>query len=176
MAKWARGLLLLAGVGLVAPARAADQTDQISHVRTSEPAVQALLDWGLMRSATLTSLVESLNRSDVIVYVQQGTLPAGVGGVLLHRIVSRGARRYVRILVSLRGARERLTGVIAHELQHAVELAQATDVQHHDDVTALFKRIGFPANCQRTCFETATALDVQARVVDEVEATVRQRP
>jgi len=57
--------------------------------------------------------------------------------VLLHRIVSRGARRYVRILVSLRGARERLTGVIAHELQPLVELAQATDVQHHDDVTAL---------------------------------------
>jgi hypothetical protein len=69
---------------------------------------------------------------------------------------------------------ERLSGVIAHELQHALELSQATGVLHHDDVTALFKRIGFPDNCQRTCSETAAALEVQARVVDEVGATVRQ--
>ena len=96
MSKWARGLLLLAGVWLAAPVRAADQTDQFSHVRTSDPAVRALLDWGLTRSATLVSLVETLDRSDVIVYLQQGTLPAGVGGMLLHRIVSRGGRRYGR--------------------------------------------------------------------------------
>ena len=121
MARWGRGLFLLMGLGVSAPSWAADQ---LSNVRTGEPAVQALLDWGMTHSPTLTSLVETLNRSDLIVYVQQGTLPAGVGGVLLHRIVSRGGRRYVRILVSLRGARERLTGVIAHELQHAVELAQ----------------------------------------------------
>lgn len=100
MARWAKGLLLLAGVGLAAPVRAADQTPNLpSHVRATEPAVQALLDWGLARSATLASLVETLNRSDVIVYVQEGTLPARVGGMLMHRIVSRGGRRYVRILV-----------------------------------------------------------------------------
>jgi hypothetical protein len=178
MARWATGLLLLAGVGLAVPVRAADQTDRPSHVRATDPAVQALLDWGLARSATLASLVETLNRSDVIVYVQEGTLPTGVGGMLLHRIVSPGGRRYVRIVVSLRGARDRLTGVIAHELQHAAELAQAPEVLHHDDVTALFKRIGFPADCQRTCSETAAALDVQARVVDEVrrESPVGRAP
>jgi hypothetical protein len=173
MARCATGLFLLVGLGLSAPGWAADR---LSSVRTDEPAVQALLDWGMARSATLASLVEALNQSDVIVYVQQGTLPAGVGGLLLHRIVSRGGRRYARILVSLRGARERLTGVIAHELQHAVELAQSADVLHHDDVTALFARIGFPANCRRTCSETAAAIDVQARVVNEVQATVRQDP
>ena len=177
MARCAKGLLLAVGLGLSAPGWAADLTtsSQLSNVRTDEPAVQALIDWGMTRSVTFAALVETLNRSDVIVYVQQGTLPPGVAGVLLHRIVSRGGRRYVRIHVSLRGTRERLTGVIAHELQHAVELAQATDVLDHDDVTALFRRIGFPANCQRTCWETAAALDVEARVVDEVGATIRQR-
>ena len=169
MVRCARGLFLLVCIGLAAPVQAADQTPNLdSHVRTNEPAIQALLDWGLRRSATLASLVETLDRSDVIVYVEEGTLPAGVGGMLLHRIVSRGGRRYVRILVSLRGARERLSGVIAHELQHAAELAQPPDVLRLDDVTALFNRIGFPANCQRTCSETAAALDVQGRVVEEV--------
>src|SRR5690349_1433881 len=50
--------------------------------------------------------------------------------------------RYVRIQLALRGAPEDAIAVLGHELQHAVEVAEAIDVIDAGGLEKLYRRIG----------------------------------
>ncbi len=43
------------------------------HVRSTEPKILALIDAGIAGSATFRGLIETLNQSDVIVYIENKT-------------------------------------------------------------------------------------------------------
>jgi hypothetical protein len=142
---------------------------QGSHVRGTERQTEALIARGLERSPTFRALVAALDESDVIVYVEARVVRRGLGGYLVHRVTAREGYRYVRLVVNAEGSAARLIGVMAHELQHALEIAGAAGVQHSDDVEPLFQRIGFRApGCPRACYETEEAIDVGLRVHAEV--------
>jgi hypothetical protein len=157
--------ILLAAViaGLATPA---------AHVRTSEPKITALIDAGLRRSPTFRRLVETLDHSDVIVYVElkKATLPE-LGGYLSHKIIVGGGFRYVRIAIDLHGASDRLVPVLAHELQHAVEVSEHPDIHDEHGMERLFERLRVKHGCARsTCSESDAAIDVQATVAAELAA------
>lgn len=67
--------------------------------------------------------------------------------------------------------RDRLSGVIAHELQHAREVAESAGVRSDADMRALFKRLD-TGQCvlMRRCTETDAALRLHAVVLEELKA------
>ena len=112
------------------------------HVRSTDESIRKLLRHGFRRSRTFASLVTRLQRSDVIVYIEDvPRLPGALEGrmMMLPRV---HGYRYVRIQLALRGAPEDSIALLGHELQHAVEVADNVDVIDSDGLARLYGRIG----------------------------------
>jgi hypothetical protein len=140
-----------------------------SHVRTTDTRIAALLDARLTRSKTFRQLVDLLNASDVIVYVDAKQTRPELRGFLAHTMFSAAGVRYLRISVRTQGADRWLVAVLAHELQHAVEVAEHPDVRDGNELERLFKHISSPLTCGGICSETLAAMDVQATVEAELK-------
>lgn len=139
------------------------------HVRATEPAILALIDAGLSRSATFRDLIATLNGSDVIVYVEPKLTRPNLGGYLSHQIAAQGDHRYLRIAIDMRGSQNRLVRLLAHELQHAVEVAQMPDARDAAGLRRAFATLAVPLYCGGMCFETQRALDVERTVIGELK-------
>ena len=127
------------------------------HIRTTDQSVRRLLRRGYRNSPTFASLVARLQRSDVIVYVEDvPRLPGALEGrmIMLPRATS---YRYVRIQLALRGTPEDSIALLAHELQHAVEVADAIEVHDSGGLERLYQRIGVRAGPQ--VYDTTAAQD-----------------
>jgi hypothetical protein len=112
------------------------------HIRTTDIPVRKLLRNGFRHSASFAALIGKLQQSDVFVYVEEvDRLPAALEGRLM-MLPSAHGYRYVRIQIALRGAPEDSIAVLGHELQHAVEVADAPEVQDQDGMSRLYERIG----------------------------------
>jgi hypothetical protein len=104
--------------------------------------VRKLLRRGYRQSRTFAGLVTRLQRSDVIVYIEEvARLPGALEGRLL-MLPRAYDHRYVRIQIALRGAPEDSIAILGHELQHAIEIAEATDVSDNPALARLYQRIG----------------------------------
>jgi hypothetical protein len=112
------------------------------HVRTTDRNVERLLRTGVARSPTFASLMSHLNGTDVIVYVEAvPTLPTTLAGRLLLMPFA-NHQRYLRIQIAFAGTQNELIALIGHELRHAVEVADATNVRTESELVTLYKRIG----------------------------------
>src|SRR4029077_10992841 len=106
------------------------------HVRTMNSHVQQLLREGFLRSPTFARLIERLEGSDVIVYIEvPPELPAGLEGRMI-MMPRAHDYRYVRIQIGAGGSAETTIALIGHELQHAAEIAAAPDVSNMADFLA----------------------------------------
>jgi|SRR5829696_3937777 len=112
------------------------------HIRSADKSVRHLLRRGYRNSATFADLVARLQRSDVIVYIEEvARLPGALEGRMMMLPRAHG-HRYVRIQIALRGSPEDSVAVLGHELRHAVEVADATDVNDTAGLARLYQRIG----------------------------------
>jgi hypothetical protein len=109
----------------------------------TEQRILALIDAGLSRSGTFRSLVAALDASDVIVYIEPKLMRQNLGGYLAHQVLAQGGYRYLRIVVEMQGAEGRLV-LLAHELQHAVEIAQSPDARDAESLENVFRRLAIP--------------------------------
>jgi len=145
------------------------------HVRSTDRQIQGILVRGLEQSPTLRRLVEVLDQSDVIVYLEVKREQHGLGGYLSHRVVTAGGIRYLRVKLILAGPIEQVVGLMAHELQHAVEVAQTPGARDLESLQRLFVRVGLSTACDPSrCFETQAALDVQDAVREEMNERKRR--
>jgi hypothetical protein len=132
-----------------------------------------LLDEGLRRSATLSALVAEIRASDVVVYVDlDPDEPGALEGSLRFRVAA-GGTRYLRVWLQPRRCDDVLIATLAHELQHAAEVARAVDVTSPAAFKALYASVGRSARADR--FETDAAQATGARVRRELEAAVDGR-
>jgi len=144
------------------------QDSSARHVRSTEPKIVTLIEDGITGSATFRSLIETLNESDVIVYIKLNRTRQALGGYLAHTIVAQGGYRYLSISVEIAGSRRRLVAVLAHELQHAVEVAHAPEARDAESLERLFSGLAVKFGCGGTsCFETQAAKDVEHIVSEE---------
>jgi hypothetical protein len=144
------------------------QDSSSRHVRSTEPRIVTLIEDGIAGSATFRSLIETLNESDVIVYIKLNRTRLALGGYLAHTIVAQGHYRYLSIRVETAGSRRRLVSLLAHELQHAVEVAHAPEVRDAESLERLFSGLAVKFGCGGTsCFETQAAKDVEHSVNQE---------
>jgi hypothetical protein len=135
--------LVLSTALAVAPLDASTALDSPHrHVRSQDKSVRQLLKRGFTHSLTFRNLIARLERSDVIVYVQEvARLPGGIEGRMMMLPTAHG-QRYIRIEVVMHGAPDDDTALIGHELRHAIEVAEDASVQDQATLTALYQRIG----------------------------------
>jgi hypothetical protein len=138
------------------------------HVRATDPKILTLIDAGISDSATFESLIAMLIESDVIVYIEPKLIRHVLSGYLPHNVVAQRQSRYLRIAVEIAGSERRLASLLAHELQHAVEVARAPEARDSDSIEPLFRRLAVKSGCVGTnCFETKVARDVEHFVEKE---------
>lgn len=153
-------VLVLAVIVLETAAATWEPKRSRGHLRPQSPAAVELVDRAISRVPEVAALVEALESSDVFVYVTD----AAVGGpgdppAYLRFLTCAGGRRLlvIRIDHSSIPPEDRIV-VLAHELQHAAEIAAHPDVRDAHGLAALYRRIGWEAS--HGCFETDAAVRV----------------
>ena len=150
-------------------------TRATARLRPATPAVRAMVEDAIERSATVRALVHEIAASDLIVYVESGrTAPPAIATT---RLVTSTARvRYLRITIDAMTAPNGFVPLFAHELQHAVEIARSPDVRDAESMRTLYARIG--QNTRETMtFETDAAQAAERRARAEgLAARVTRRP
>jgi len=162
---------MVAGLVLASVIGVAGQPVSLRHVRATEARILAIVEDGVARSATFRRLVETLEASDVIVYLQPKFRWEALAGYLAHRVTAAGTLRYLKIALDINGPRDRVVALMAHELQHAVEVAEAPEVRDSQSMVRLFERSSLDGVCGGNCYETRAAIDVQETVMAELMAT-----
>jgi len=163
--------VLVLALSLTVTAQDAASWRSESQLRSSSAQIIALLVDGIRDSATLKRLIETLETTDGIVYVESGRCRRGadkLNACLVNDVVAAGGRRYLRILVDLRKDPVDLTGSIGHELQHVVEVLSDRSVTSMASMLAFYQDDG--RNGARS-YETAAAVDTGLTVAREVSAS-----
>ena len=151
------------------------QTPSAPHVRSSDPRLAELIDRATRESATFRGLVDTVQASNGIVYVEPGACGHGVQACLKIWMQVSGANRFVRIAInqSTRRCDIEVMSAIGHELQHAIEVFSEPGIK--DGVT-MFSFLERTAPSIQKRFETTAALNVGDRVDDELRAASRTTP
>src|SRR4051812_700920 len=121
----------------------ADPPDAVAqaHVRAAVPEVRALISETMRQSPIVRELVARLSCSDVIVYVEMTPSPL-VPTARTKFVTAAGSARFLRIGLNAGLSVANLGPMLAHELQHAVEIADHEEVRDEPAVRRLYLRIG----------------------------------
>jgi hypothetical protein len=109
---------------------------RISRVRSNNPEIAALIRRASDTSTAFRRLIATIDDTDGLVYVDDGTCGHGVRACLLLSVQVSGPFRVLRVKVDARRLDCTLMGKIGHELQHAIELL--SDPHVTDGVSAYF--------------------------------------
>jgi hypothetical protein len=164
----------------VPTAAARPLSPSVKNVRARDAAAALLLRFGTEKSARFRELVETLEQSNVIVYIevrQDSEHPVGGGLTFLgeaHGIrwvratIDSGTMNYARTCQDI----VRLTSILGHELQHALEASQAETLRDEAEFASHFRSIGVDEGPK--ILDTMAARRVGARVADELRGMVRR--
>ena len=170
--RFARALLVTAGaITVTATLASAQDADRAApRVRGTTADAALLLDELVARSPTVRELVDRLDHSDLVVYIRyewflSATLRGRIGF-----LASDKHRRLFAIEIACRYTRTDQLVALGHELQHAVEIADAPSVWDVRSLAAFYTSIGeSTAYAGRSeTFETAAAAETGRRVRSEL--------
>jgi hypothetical protein len=140
-------------------------------VRPLQPRGTRLLEDGVRRSEVLRLLVNAIAESDLVVYVDlEDRDPNGTTRVEAHLRFAgaTAATRYLEVWLQPRQTDDRLVALLAHELQHAVEVACVPAVRSAAAFRTFYEKAGRSANRDRFC--TSAAEQVTGLVGRELAA------
>jgi len=156
-------LLLITSHPLIA------ETAAQHHIRMTDQRLFRLVHDGIRISGTFRRLVERIRHSDVIVYLE---CAGGVGSVdgRLAFMSSVAGYRYVHVRVARLVSADQQIALIGHELQHAVEIADAPDIVNDSSLARAYARIGFvnPRLSRSTSFDSDAAVEAGYQVLREL--------
>jgi hypothetical protein len=155
-------ILILALLSLSEPA-----SDPTTHLRATSPVVRSLIDEATVSSPIVNRLIAQLQRSDTIVYVEMTGSPEIPRARTMLAAASREVR-FLRISISVLIPPMERVPLLAHELQHATEIATATAARDEAGIRQLYQRIGTGGGSDR--WETTEAAEVERRVRAELFA------
>jgi len=144
-----------------------------SAVRPESIEAGAVIASGMDRSATFRDLATHLDATDVVVYVRFSRCAARVPACLNWIASGAGSRRLLIRVDRFDRSPDEVTALLAHELQHASEVASAPEVTDLASFERLFAARGWK---QAAGFETAQARDVTKTVAAELIDAGRQEP
>jgi len=156
-------------IALAALALASTVTaSHVPHIRSAVPIIAAALEDGARRSPSFRRLIDLLNASDVIVHVVWDLRDRhDIVGRLVF-VTDAGTVRYVRIFVSPALRPADLVGVLGHELEHAVEIADRRWIRSPESMRAFYGIIGIPRDAHGEVFDTDDAVDAGGRIRREL--------
>jgi hypothetical protein len=158
-------LAIVLSVALIDPTEAQDPRTA-PRVRSHDPRIVDAIARGTAASPTLRRLVDTIDATDGIVYVDDGECGHAVRACLLSLVQIAGPSRVLRILVSVRKARGcELVEVIGHELQHAMEILGDPRIRTDIQVSNFFDANGRRPEVGR--FETKAALQIAVAISRE---------
>ncbi len=155
---------------VVAPAFAGPE--ETARVRCLDRESLQLLGTVRDQSPTVRRMLERLEKSDLITYIRIGPSLSFARARATTRILGhvREARFVLISITSLAAEVDRVL-LLGHELQHAVELADAPWVRDDDGMVEMYERIGWRESS--FTFETPAAVDAGRQVREEVYAATR---
>jgi hypothetical protein len=177
MAKTTRQLtaaLMMTGLlGQAAPVLGGDASaSTLRRVRSSSASIVSLIGQATERSETFRRLVETIDASDGIVYVEEGQCSRGVRACFVG-VAEAGAHRLLRVVVDTRKAEWDLMGSIGHELRHTIEVLESPRVRSSSQMYFFYAREGRPGTGKGT-FETEAAVAAGQNVRKEVRTYQRR--
>lgn len=152
-----------------APGRAesADPRQIGHHVRTTDAYLRTLVQRAAVTSPSFSAILARLLGSDVIVYLRrEGRMPPYLEGQV-HFMGAAAGHRYVAIRVARNRTPRRHAAAIAHELQHAVEIAETPAIVDTETLAREFGRIGFKTMPGARTYESGAAIVAGERVWQE---------
>ena len=140
------------------------------HVRILDPVLKELFDHGMQHSPTLRALVEKVEAAPILVFIEGDIRMPSYVGARLNFVTSVNGLRYVRVDIDCTLSPRRQIALLAHELQHALEIGERSDILDAEDMESLYEDIGFESfdNGSHKRFETEAAKAVQRTVDDEM--------
>jgi hypothetical protein len=158
-------------VGMPPQARASG-APTIPRVRdTGDPSIAALIQEATEHSRTFRRLVDTIDATNGLVYVEKGTCGHHVRACLALTVQGAGPHRLLHIVVDVHRSHGELVASIGHELQHAVEALRDPHVTDTISIYCLFQRIGQIG--YEDTFETAAAIQAGEAVFAEWRASTR---
>src|SRR5262245_38486303 len=124
---------------LVASVSSGTTDDCDGHLRARDSQSAAAMAEGLRRSHTFVALLQTVEASRFVVYVESSrTLKKGMNGCLVHGTTG---LRYMRVVVKTGLPLDKRIEVLAHELQHVREVIEAGILNDPVAMARLFRRI-----------------------------------
>lgn len=167
------GLVIL-GTGVHAVAAPPLRPLSWSHIRPLTASSAKLVTDAAARSPIVSALLDSLEQTDVFVYVKDCIDEVSHPRAFVRFVAYTPGRRYLLIQIDRwRVMPNQCTAWLAHELQHALEVASAPEVTDAASLARLYRRIGYESGPGQ--FETDLAQAVGRRVFDELAGLVPRR-
>ena len=166
-----RGVLAIQSAVITAcmcamPAPPSAQSSTMPRVRDNgDPAIAGLIREATARSPAFRRLVEAIDATDGIVYVEHGPCRRGVLAYLALTVTVAGPHRVLRIVVDPRRDRRELMAAIGHELRHAIEVLSDRAITDNRAIYFFYQREG-PTGRDR--FETPAARRAGSEVLSEL--------
>ncbi len=165
----ARLLIAVIQSAVIGAAPAGHTALRIANARIANT-VNALL----LRSPTFTDMVRRLDESNVIVYVVPETCPKHSVQSCLTLIGEGGGYRYMRISIPIVDPQATIAARLAHEVRHALEIADEPAVTDLPTLAEFYRRIGYAVE-RGDVYETADAKAAEQLVSREFAAPVARR-
>jgi hypothetical protein len=147
------------GVAL-AEAGAAQDAPVLPRVRSDNARIASAIADGPERSQTFRRLIDTIDATDGLVYVDEGVCGHAVRACLVLSVTLAGPYRLLRILVETRKTPGcELLEALGHELQHAIEVLNERQVRSTDQVYHFFDRLVPTDSSGTRRFETAAAIE-----------------
>lgn len=165
------GVMMTGLLGAGRVAWAGDATARgMARVRSSNPSIAALIQQAIERSETFRGIVETINASDGIVYVEDGRCGHGARACFTS-VTTAGGNRILSVKVDTRNADWDLMGSIAHELRHTIEVLGNPKVVDNESMLFFYASVG--SRRPGRVFETIAAVEAGNAVRDELRKHAR---
>lgn len=163
-----RVLCILFVITLATPHRSDAQTSP--HIRFLDSVLKGLFEQGMQQSPTLRALVDKVEAAPILVFIEGDIRMPVYVGARLNFVTSVNGTRYVRVDIDCTLSPRRQIALLAHELQHALEIGQRTDILDAEGMESLYEEIGFQSSDSGShkSYETEAAKAVQRAVDDEL--------
>jgi hypothetical protein len=161
--------LLVATAAAAAPLPA--DINGMPRVRSSHSYIRAMIDEATRRSKTFRRLVEAIEATNGIVYIEHGECGHSARACLSLNVTPAAQFRILRVLVDSRQPDWDVMSSIGHELQHAVEVLQNESLTTAEAVYLFYSR---ESPTGGDAFETSAAIKAGNTVRSEVALFARK--
>ena len=134
-------------------------------IRPEHEGIRELIASGMQRSETFRDLSARLDTSDVIVYVRYSSCSKGIPACTVWASPVADARRLLIKVDRFGRSADELTALLAHELQHANEVATAPEITDVDSFNKSFASRGWKHSAG---IETGEATRITRQVAAEL--------